>query len=524
MKKTKKFIGILVAFFLVCVLVGKVNADEAGYKAEYGEPNNGKVNVKITFNKELASDFNQSANGWTKKDSKTIEATKDQFSFYTFTATMKDNTQEIVTILTPFQLKKGEVIKITDSDVTKLFSSIKITSDNPNVLKIGEDNSITAVNEGIANITVEATTIAGQTNSLTCKGTVVANNEKTKQTESEDNKTTEQTKNESTDSTLQWTDFSNCTLEWKKDENYLPKQLTIYNDKNIKNHRYYVYVKNDNSAPNIKVKENDKSINETYEKNNHYGTLNEKGETTILLSDVLELNSKSIYVTIVEQQYVSEKNEYVNKTVLSKEVKRPDELSVGNRMKCYFFSDRTSTYLYYPYKDEKSRKVNLKIGTITDNKILRNIKDGKSGCLQDLLTYAKESKNTIYTGTVTLGRDKEITSGMNIVNKAYYYVYMELEDENGKYYPVEDVSLYQGLVAESVGKNLFDYLSSDFKWNLSDDGSTGTNSDTDGKDETIAPSKIPQTGVSQVAIISIAGISCLALGGYLGYRKYRDIK
>lgn len=45
---------------------------------------------------------------------------------------------------------------------------------------------------------------------------------------------------------------------------------------------------------------------------------------------------------------------------------------------------------------------------------------------------------------------------------------MELENENGTYYPVEDVSLYQGIVGEKT-KFLYNYLDSNFKWNVSEE-------------------------------------------------------
>ena len=105
-------------------------------------------------------------------------------------------------------------------------------------------------------------------------------------------------------------------------------------------------------------------------------------------------------------------------------------------MKCYFLNEETSTHLFEAYSYENARKINVKIGKVTDKSILRAIKNGETDCLQKLLDYAKNA-DSIYTGTVPLGRAESITNKLNLVNDEYYYVYMVLDDENGKYFPVE---------------------------------------------------------------------------------------
>lgn len=57
-----------------------------------------------------------------------------------------------------------------------------------------------------------------------------------------------------------------------------------------------------------------------------------------------------------------------------------------------------------------------------------------------------------------------------------------------------------------------------------DDNSKKDNVKVDGKDETTAPTKIPQTGQSFVVVAIIAVISIIGLIGFKSFRKNRDIK
>ena len=114
---------------------------------------------------------------------------------------------------------------------------------------------------------------------------------------------------------------------------------------------------------------------------------------------------------------------------------------------------------------------------------------------------------------------------------------MELEDENGKYYPVEDVSLYQAIVVDNSINSLYDYLNSKFTWNLDEEGQepeptptptpapTPTpepeKKPTDSKDNTKAPGSLPYTGGTFVIIVSV--LTIIALGIY-AYRRNNDLK
>ncbi len=254
------------------------------------------------------------------------------------------------------------------------------------------------------------------------------------------------TGNKVTANPIVWTDASKAKININ-DSNY----LKIENVAEINSHRYYTFITNTETQPKLEL-ENGRIQNATQES---------LGD--IRLSGIFE-KTGDIYLYVCEEQINYESGEIEHKFLLSSKIERPAQKNLGSRMKAFFFSDYTSTFLYEP-NDMNDRNINLKIGKITDTSILLSIKNNEKNALSKLLSYAK-SAESIYTGKVALGRSETITKNINIEHEVYYYVYMVLDDENGTYYPVEDVSLYQGLVGETVGKNLFDYLDNQFKWNI----------------------------------------------------------
>jgi len=97
---------------------------------------------------------------------------------------------------------------------------------------------------------------------------------------------------------------------------------------------------------------------------------------------------------------------------------------------------------------------------------------------------------------------------------------MQLDDENGKYYPVKDISLYQAHISESAEVTLADYLDSNFTWNI-ENGSGGASNIKD--DPTTSGIKYPNTG--KIALGT--GIIVLIGATYILHRKnkkYQDIK
>lgn len=317
-----------------------------------------------------------------------------------------------------------------------------------------------------------------------------------------------------------WTDASKVKMSLVKKEATGKYYDVVLNVTGLgANKDYYFYVVNGTTKPTVTTETNGRINNATFAI-----TGNQKGELKQTLRNEVIEKSGDIHVWMYEaQRDTTNVGKVVNECIISGvKLQRPTQNKLGSRMLCYFFSDNTSSYVYEPVQDKENRKINLKIGTVTDQSILRAIKNGEADCLTKLLNYAKSAKSPTYTGTITVGsNEKSITGNMNLVNWQYYYVYMELEGENGTYYPVEDVSLYQARISESIGKNLWDYLDSNFKWNLSEEPSNPSDNKkpTTDKDNTTATGKLPQTGINTIVVILAIGVAIVA--AVIGARKYK---
>lgn len=366
-------------------------------------------------------------------------------------------------------IKVGETATLTATINPTNATNKNVTwkSDNTQIATVDTAGKVTAIKEGTAKITVKT---KDGNHTATCIVTVSKNDG------------------------IVWTDPSN--IKFTVTEDFYLKVTGLKEDG-----KYYGFISNGKIAPTVP--------DTGWIENENLPVTNKPGFS---ISKYLE-KSGDIYVWIYETQIVN--NVRQNKCIIeAQKIERPALKKIGTRMKCYFLNEETSTHLFEAYNYENARKINVKIGKVTDKSILRAIKNGETDCLQKLLDYAKNA-DSIYTGTVPLGRSESITNKLNLVNDEYYYVYMVLDDENGKYFPVEDVSLYQALTYEKDGKtskNLFDYLNDNFKWNLGNDDTT--------IDNTTATGKLPQTGASIVIYVAITLVIIAGVIFAIKYKKY----
>lgn len=366
-------------------------------------------------------------------------------------------------------IKVGETATLTATINPTNATNKNVTweSDNTQIATVDTAGKVTAIKEGTAKITVKT---KDGNYTATCIVTVSKNDG------------------------IVWTDPSN--IKFTVTEDFYLKVTGLKEDG-----KYYGFISNGKIAPTVP--------DTGWIENENLPVTNKPGFS---ISKYLE-KSGDIYVWIYETQIVN--NVRQNKCIIeAQKIERPALKKIGTRMKCYFLNEETSTHLFEAYSYENARKINVKIGKVTDKSILRAIKNGETDCLQKLLDYAKNA-DSIYTGTVPLGRSESITNKLNLVNDEYYYVYMVLDDENGKYFPVEDVSLYQALTYEKDGKtskNLFDYLNDNFKWNLGNDDTT--------IDNTTATGKLPQTGASIVIYVAITLVIVAGVIFTIKYKKY----
>lgn len=446
---------------------------------------------------------------WAKLD--TTEGTYYDQVIYIMQGTKKE-VESVKLDMTSLELNVGITMLLTatvepaNADNKTLIWS----SDNPSVATV-VDGKVTGVSAGTANITVKA--VDGNA-SATCKVTVTSGEETVDPTPEQ-----KPEQEPTPDNNAGRTDFSNAKFEFKQNGGTcnMFQNLKISNVNLVEDSEYYIYMSH-NKDENVVVTD----INSLYDGKWTRFT-KETIEEIYLNGEMHEIieTSGDIYVWVCEV----DSNITPKMVVNAKKIDRIKQMPLGTRLTAYFFNDETATFCWEVNQNE-NRKVNIKIGTITDKSILKAIKNGEADCLQKLLNYSK-SADSIYTGTVKLGEDKTITDSINLVDKAYYYVYMELEDENGKYHPVEDVSLYQALVNEKVGKNLFNYLDDNFVWDLEEDKTPSTPEQKPEtkpeKDNTTASGKIPQTGVEIITICSIALITLIGTIGYIKYKKLADL-
>lgn len=277
-------------------------------------------------------------------------------------------------------------------------------------------------------------------------------------------------------------------------------------------------------------------------------------EGNISLFELFLQYNKEIYISIVERQSVDKTNLYV----VAQKIERPEVLpKLGNRFHIFFERDKTNTFFWAPNVDKNGndidRTLKIKIGQVTDTTILKLIKNNKNTGLKELLEYAKKTNEYQYVGTIqyelskTSGITESLTAEMNLTDGAYYFAYIELDDEDGEYYPVEDIALYQA----KGTTDLVRYPKEEFVWNIPEEGNEEENKPEDEnepqekpedskqennqkeennkKDETIkdttkAEGVLPQTGEPIIYIIGIVIVGAMIGIGYLKIKKYKDIK
>ncbi len=105
------------------------------------------------------------------------------------------------------------------------------------------------------------------------------------------------------------------------------------------------------------------------------------------------------------------------------------------------------------------RQFEIKIGEVDDYDLLLELKNNNSIVPNSLKQFAKEDKNPVVDTNLETSMKSEVTyydcyesdspipNSLEIGNKItqgnYYYIYVEFDDENGKYMPVESVSFFQ---------------------------------------------------------------------------------
>ncbi len=327
--------------------------------------------------------------------------------------------------------------------------------------------------------------------------------------------------NEEESTEVEWTDFSNAKFELKKD-GISGANLEISGIKINNNSGYYLFITSDNSKPDIDM-DSDALFNKGI-------ILKNIADSSLLVAEnylrqYVELN-QDLYATVVQYVYSTGSGQIVS---YGNKINRYKEAKDINAFFSSFISDeRDQIVTTFTHDRNHNRKMQVKIGKITDISVLKKIQDKNSAGFEELLNFAK-SNSGIYNEILDADKDDwyaieynadlEKPEGNAIINlnglenKEYYYLYIKLDDENGKYISNEAVTLAQAKVSLDVNKwTLMFYGTSDFKW-------TEWNTSAPIVDSSVVQTSLPHTGIKYILYGGI--ISAITAIGIFAYKKYK---
>lgn len=480
MKKVKLII-MAFAFVFVLALATTVNAATRKIEPTYTKLEDGKYKVTVTFSKNVVGNNWQ---GWTTSD-KTVTRILNSGDMAFLETTDENDDSEIAIIAVPIDMKKNQTVTLAKNGNITL-TDVKVA-----------DTTIATVNEN------KLTTLKAGNTTVTAKAKMSESNDvydcvwKLNVTE-ENNVDTPEDKT---------TDFSKAKYSWGDD---IDPDLLI-SDIIAKENKDYTY----------EITANKDTIPTKPTTNENNAFLRDNKLTIHSLGNKIALN-QDMYLWIWEGEELVLKGQKLAKPEIKKGMKAWNSSS-------FIASSDVQILLMQQVGNLKNnpRKMNIRIGRITDNSLLNKLKQNPNE--EELLTYAK-TKDCIYNNTVTTNwhrgyKEKTLPNfdSSKLINDAYYFVYAELEDEDGKYIPIENVTFTQARTYVEQGSwYLFLYGSSDFKW--SENLSADSNQDDKKVDNTQSDKKIPQTGTKATMPIVLASMIVIAIAGYLGYRRYNGIK
>lgn len=302
----------------------------------------------------------------------------------------------------------------------------------------------------------------------------------------------EPTPSTSPDSDITWTDFSKAQVSFSFATSYAIT-MKVSNIKTLSDHSYYVYISSDKNS--ITREDNEGLIILQKVKN-------EDAIESVIPNKCMALNKTFYYV--LSDYYKGEE-----KTLSTGEIKRPELPPVGNRIDVYMYEKGSCSTSQNTYSDSSyKRKINYKIGKVNDINLLKTFKSNEREGFKQLLDYAKKNP-AITEGTLNAGEMLSFNpiDNVSLEDRGYYFAYYTMDDENGKYYPLEDAQIY----IETSGA-LCHFAFGDMKF-----------SDDQIEDPTVSPEKLPYAGT-----IAVGGFALLAsIVIYYVYRKnkeYDDVK
>ena len=392
--------------------------------------------------------------------------------------------------------KKSANIKVNETLQLTAESSINAT-----ITWTSSDNTIATVdNKGLVKGIKEGTTIItakGKEKIATCTITVKAENN-----------------TENIDKDGDWTNFTNAKIKLKKEGSnnaIIEISNIIAND----NSNYYVFINSNNKKPDLLNEVKNEKILMKYDKGKNILKTDSPN-----VAKYIEIN-QDLYVTIIEEKKHNQNEKIVAYGEKLTRYQEPKYNDAFNSPYMSNTSDKITTNFTHHY--ENNRKLQIKVGKITDSAILQKIKNKDNAGFNSLLSFAK-SNDGIYNKITNIGdnhlgidyiandikKENEIIKLNGLKNGEYYFLYVKALDENGKYIEQEAVTFAKADVNNQNWKLLF-YGDKDFKW-----------SDFENEEEknvTIIE-KLPHAGIKTIictyVIITLIGFGIYS---YMQYRK-----
>ena len=409
---------------------------------------------------------------WAKIDNGT-----DVYYDMTIYSSKVDRNETISISKTSASIKINETLQLTASSSTS--SKITWTSSDTSIATVDNNGLVKGIKEGYAVITAK-----GSEKTATCTITVDQNGE--------------------------WTDFTNAKFELKK-VGTSSCNLEISNVIPKSNSLYYLLITSNTDKPKITSDTEKKKISLTYDSDNKKFYSHE-------LEEYVELN-QDLYASVIEE------NKDKEVVIYGKKINRYSEPKYNDAFFATFMTNKKDQIITkFTYSGKADRNVQIKIGRVTDLSIIKKIKNEDNSGFESLLSLAK-SNDGIFNKNVEIKKDsksdvsydankdsneEDLIKLDNLQDGAYYFLYVKVDDENGKYITQEAVTLAQGQTYPG-GWSMFFYGDNNLKW--------PDYENTKQEDDSTAKGELPQTGVQATVIISL--IVIFTGVGVFSYRQYR---
>ena len=311
------------------------------------------------------------------------------------------------------------------------------------------------------------------------------------------------------------TDFSNAKFNWTfVERNYY---LTISGVDINSSHTYFYCVTNSKDT-----QPDSKDAKLLGSKNNSL-TFYDNGYITINKDMYLW-----IYETIGSEKELALKGQKIEKPKL---YENGDVFKSNATLTSVETVNKCSSILFnYPVSTNK-RKFKLKIGKITDNAVLKKLKENNDyTVLMDYakkcttLVYDKDEETKEYPNSSDWETSEVIMNTNTLQDGAYYFVYVDFDNENGKYIDMEAVTYGKMKIPQN---EWFLFLNGEdgFSWdNLDNQEAPKQEEQPNNEDNTKAKTVIPQTGESAIVIATIIGVAGVGIFTIKKLNSMRDIK